>query len=207
MIKNIIFDFDGVILDSMAIKADGFRQIFKEYSYDQVESIIKYHYQNGGRSRFDKIIYFYQNILKKNIDEDKIDEYAQNFSLIITEQLCNQNFLIKDTISFIRQNYKNYNFHIASGAEEQELIYLCKKHDISKYFRTIYGYPPHKTSIVNKILTENSYDNEETILIGDSVNDKEAAMLNNIGFYGYNNPELISYKDNYIHSFNSFTDQ
>ena len=31
MIKNIIFDFDGVILDSMPIRTEGFKKIFEIY--------------------------------------------------------------------------------------------------------------------------------------------------------------------------------
>ena len=30
MIKNILWDFDGVILDSMKIKGDGFKELFKK---------------------------------------------------------------------------------------------------------------------------------------------------------------------------------
>ena len=51
MIKNILWDFDGVILDSMQVRDYGFRKIFEEHSHEQVEKLIKYHRTNGGWSR------------------------------------------------------------------------------------------------------------------------------------------------------------
>ncbi|HIO70318.1 MAG TPA: HAD family hydrolase, partial [Campylobacterales bacterium] len=63
MVKNIIFDFDGVILDSMPIREFGFRQIFKDFPKDRVEKLIEFHRKNGGWSRFIKIRYFFENIM------------------------------------------------------------------------------------------------------------------------------------------------
>ena len=71
MIKVILFDFDGVILDSMPIRDYGFRKIFEKYPDELVENFIKYHRKNGGLSRFHKIEYFYKTLLKKDISEKK----------------------------------------------------------------------------------------------------------------------------------------
>ena len=59
MIKTIFWDFDGVIIDSMKIKGDGFIELFENYNLKQVRLLERYHYANGGISRFDKIKYFY----------------------------------------------------------------------------------------------------------------------------------------------------
>ena len=39
MIKNILFDFDGVILDSMKIKGDGFVELFQDYEKNDIGKI------------------------------------------------------------------------------------------------------------------------------------------------------------------------
>ena len=44
MIKTILWDFDGVILDSMKIKGDGFVQLFRDYKKTDVKILEKYHY-------------------------------------------------------------------------------------------------------------------------------------------------------------------
>ncbi len=91
--------------------------------------------------------------------------------------------------------------HIASGADEKDLKFICKKLDLSKYFLSIHGSPKIKNEIVQEILEINQYNNQESILIGDSINDYEAAYINNIKFYGFNN--LLLKKFDYIHSFNN----
>ena len=67
MIKNILFDFDGVILDSMPIREYGFRKIFENYDVALVEKLLVYHNQNGGLSRYVKIRYFFEKLLYKKI--------------------------------------------------------------------------------------------------------------------------------------------
>ena len=53
-----------------------------------------------------------------------------------------------------------------------------------------------------KIIIKHQYKREETCLIGDSINDLEAAKFNKIQFYGYNNPSLND-KCKYIVSFSN----
>ena len=128
--------------------------------------------------------------MKKNISEEKVNEYSDQLSKIMKKKLILKEVLIKDTVDFIKCNYKKYNMSIASGSEEKELNYLCEQLEIKKYFRGIYGAPLHKNDIVKNIIKNNNYNLEETILIGDSINDFDAAKVNNIGFYGFNNESL-----------------
>ena len=41
----------------------------------------------------------------------------------------------------------------------------------------------------------------ETILIGDSINDYEAAKTNNLNFYGFNNDYLVGVSKKYIENY------
>ena len=50
-------------------------------------------------------------------------------------------------------------------------------------------------------MKSNKYDKAETCLIGDSINDYEAARDNDITFYGYNSLKLKKLLPNYIQSF------
>lgn len=204
MIKNILWDFDGVILDSMPIRDYGFTKIFESYPEELLEEFIKYHRLNGGLSRFHKIKYFYNILLNKEIIEEQILEYADKFTIIMKEQLTNKKYLIQDSVDFIKLNHKNYNFHIVSGSEHNELNYLCEKLDLTEYFLSINGSPTPKNDLVKNLLEKEQYRKEETILIGDSVNDYQAAKENFISFYGFNNLDLKTYSRNYIDNFQSF---
>ncbi len=201
MIKNILFDFDGVILDSMKIKGDGFVELFSNAQNIHIQRLEKYHYENGGISRFEKIKYFYQNILNKEISNDEIISLSNKFSDIIKNKLFDKNNLIKETIEFIENNHKKYNLHIVSGAEHEELNNLCKYFDITNYFLTIKGSPIKKDILVKDILNQYDYKTNETILIGDSINDYYASKDNKLNFYGFNNLNLQKISEQYIYNF------
>lgn len=193
MIKNIIFDFDGVILDSVPTKTEGFKKLFQNFSTDEVNKLVLYHELNGGKSRYVKIKYFFNELLHKDISEQEILEYANKYSEITKEELTNPKYIIEDTLNFIKRNHKKYEMHIASGADEEDLKYICEKLDLTKYFLSINGSPKIKSEIVKDILLDNRYDINETILIGDSVNDFDSAKDNGIDFFAYNNQKLKSH--------------
>lgn len=203
MIKNILFDFDGVILDSMKIKGDGFVELFKEYSPNALRELESYHYANGGISRFAKIRYFFNTILNEPITDQKIEDLAERFAHIIAEKLFDPNNLIDETITFIKDNHLRYNCHIVSGAEHNELNTLCKYFGIEDYFKSIQGSPTPKTELIHTLLQTYHYRLDETLLIGDSMNDYEAAKGNNMLFCGYNNKEL-KVLGHYIETFIGF---
>lgn len=202
MIKQILFDFDGVIIDSMDVRDEGFRMIASEVASDaEVASFLKYHRYNAGLSRFVKIKYLYEEMLHKTISEDDIQVLAKKFSLIMKKKLVDEKVIIKETITFIKSIYKDITLHIVSGSEEKELNYLCENLSLNSYFKTIEGSPTHKNELVKNIMEKYNYSPATTILIGDSINDYEAAKANNIGFYGYNNKNLSSKGVGYIDTF------
>ncbi len=185
-IKNIIFDFDGVILDSIPVKTEAFRKLFQDYPDDKVALLIDYHLQNGGISRYKKIEYFFTQILSRDITDEEINQYAERYSILTKEELSKPKYLIQETYDFIQKNYLKYNFHIASGADENDLKYICDSLGLTNFFKSIYGSPLEKNQIVKNIIENNKYNKKTTILIGDSINDFEAAQKNNINFYKYN---------------------
>ncbi|PHQ28287.1 HAD family hydrolase [Leeuwenhoekiella nanhaiensis] len=205
ILKTIFWDFDGVILDSMAVRDWGFREIFKEFTPNQVEDLIIYHRANGGLSRYVKIRYFYEEILNRQITEAEVLKYAERFSVLMKQELTNPKNLILDAVNFIKQNHTSYNFHIVSGSDQNELRFLCVELNLSSYFLSIHGSPTPKKELVSDVLISNSYDHDNCCLIGDSINDYEAAKLNDIAFFGYNNPSLQKLNERYISSFTDFS--
>jgi len=202
VIKNILFDFDGVILDSMKIRTDGFREIFSSFQKKDVDLLVDFHNKNGGLSRYVKIEYFFKRILNEDIDTQKINEIAARFSEIMRYKLIDKSLLIEPTINFIYKNYKAFNFHIVSGSDQNELRFLCDKLKLREYFISIFGSPTVKDDLVANIIKSHKYKKAETIIIGDSINDFNAAERNKIKFFGFNNPDLKEKSDKYIENYN-----
>ncbi len=204
MPRCIIWDFDGVILDSLAVRDYGFREILRGFDSAHIEELIAYHQRNGGLSRFHKIAYFFDEILHQPISSDEVARYAARFSEIMRHELSNPKYLIHDSLEFIKQNHRAMRFFIASGSEHNELNFLCQNLGIAQYFHSIYGSPTPKTDLLAQILSQNSYEPRDCLLVGDSINDYEAARANAIAFYGYNNPSLRGFGAGYIESFRDF---
>ena len=73
MIKSIIFDFDGVILDTVDLKGDSFVELFSDYDQKTKDQIYNFHNQNLGKDRIYKIEYILTNILKTNISDSIVN--------------------------------------------------------------------------------------------------------------------------------------
>lgn len=201
MIEAILFDFDGVILDSMLVRDGGFRKIFEGFPKEKVEELIRYHQYNAGLSRYVKIRYFYEHLLGRAITEAEVNRYAEEFSRIMRAELVKTTYLIRETVDFIAAQ-DGCAKHVVSGSDEKELNLLCRELGIDRYFVTMRGSPVPKIDLVADILAKFGYDRGRCVLIGDSVNDYEAAVNNGIRFVGYNNPDLKTlglYVDSFRH--------
>ena len=63
MIKTVLWDFDGVIIDSMKVRDWGFEEIFKDYDQELIDKLLAFHRKNGGLSRYVKIRYFFEELI------------------------------------------------------------------------------------------------------------------------------------------------
>ncbi|MFN3917690.1 MAG: HAD family hydrolase [Flavobacteriales bacterium] len=203
-ISTILWDFDGVILDSMSVRDEGFVYALSGFSENEVQELLVYHRKNGGLSRYVKFRYFFESIRNEKISEEKIIQLSAVFSSYMRENLINKDYLIKDSLSFIEQNYRKVSMHIVSGSDQNELRFLCGQLGISHFFKSINGSPTPKNTLVGQMIKQYRVDRATTALIGDSHNDFEAAEVNGVSFFGYNNPELSNLGNSYIEKFEKF---
>ena len=202
-IKNILWDFDGVLMDSMEIRDQGFEVVLSSHPKEDVDSLMKFHRANGGLSRYVKFRYFFEKIKKQEISDEQVQQYADSFSQVMLERMMDERLLIADALDFVKSNHQKYRMHVVSGSDQSELRQICENLGIKRYFKSIHGSPTPKTQLVQQVLQANSYKADETILIGDSINDYDAAVDNGIAFYGYNNIDLEGKGNNYIQKFGS----
>ncbi len=196
--KNIIFDFDGVIVDSNYIKEQSFKESLSEFNEDLVNKFIKYHRNNLGIDRYTKIDYFIKSILKSDVNIDK-KKILNNFSRAVKHKITKK-ILIKKTIDFITSN-KKIKYYIVSSADEKEIRKICKKLEINDFFLEILGSPIIKENQIKNVINTHKLIKKETIYIGDTIHDYNSARKNGIEFYGFNNSELkdkgLKYISNY----------
>ena len=192
MIKIIFWDFDGVILNSNKVRDKGFEMVLSDFPKEEVDKLLKFHRQNGGLSRYVKFRYFFEEIKGEEISEEEINDWASKFSDIMLSSLKDKTLLIPETNNFIKENYQNYQMHIVSGSDQTELRELCKSLEIEHFFKSIHGSPTPKNDLVKMIIERHNYEPANGILIGDSINDYEAAKVNDLHFQAFGNQELES---------------
>lgn len=199
--SNILWDFDGVLMDSMPVRNKGFELVLEDFPEEQVQKLLTFHLKNGGLSRYVKFRHFFEEIRNEKVSEDEINIWASKFSDVMKSKLLDKKLLINDSLSFVKDNYHLYNMHIVSGSDQTELRFLCKKLDIDIFFKSIHGSPTPKKELVANLLMHYGYCTDTTVLIGDSINDFEAAEANKIDFMGYNCLALKDLGRQYINSF------
>ena len=161
----------------------------------------EYHRINGGLSRYKKVRYFFEEILGETVTEKVVQDYARKFSHVVLNRLINPSLLLSDSIAFISEFHSRTQMHVVSGSDGEELRQICSGLGISKYFKSINGAPTPKIELVSNLLQSFELEASDVCLIGDSINDYEASVINNIDFFGYNNLSLKKEGHLYIDSF------
>lgn len=183
MIKAVCFDFDGVIVESVDIKTEAFREMFKDESDKNVQRIIEYHKKHGGINRKNKIIHFYSNVLKRELTENHLNEMLRMFSEFVKDKVINSAY-VKGAREFIEKNHKKYVFYIVSGTPQEELNEIVLKKGLNSYFKKICGFPPAKTELLSELIKSENFDKNKTVFIGDSIDDMLSAKYNCVRFIG-----------------------
>jgi phosphoglycolate phosphatase-like HAD superfamily hydrolase len=182
-IKAIIFDYDGVIAESVNVKTEAFAELYKPFGKEIAKKIIEHHEANGGISRFEKFRIYHKSFLGEDINQHKVDELAKQFSDLVLQKVIDSPYVM-GAYDFISSNYQNYDFHVSTGTPTIEIETILKKKDIRKYFKEVYGSPEKKDSHVRKILDAYGYDKSEVVFIGDALTDRDAARVNGVKFIG-----------------------
>jgi phosphoglycolate phosphatase-like HAD superfamily hydrolase len=179
LINTIIWDFDGVLINSNEIRTLAFAHALNFLNDSELNNFLKYHESNGGLSRYKKLDWLEKEI---NVKLDKaliLDMYGKK----CVSEILKIKPLITQNIDIIASN-PQVSHYIASGSDQSELRFLCKSLNIEKYFVGIYGSPKPKIEIVSDILFLNKKQN--TYLVGDSINDFDAAASSDIYFIPFN---------------------
>ncbi|MDP3395052.1 MAG: HAD hydrolase-like protein [Methanoregula sp.] len=182
----IIFDFDGVILESVSVKTEAFRQLFS-FSPEHVDEIVLYHLDNGGMSRFEKFRHIFKNILHQEISRKRFDDLSQQFSDLVEDKVANAPFVV-GALEFLQTQHATYSLYIVSATPEDELRRIVHSRNISQYFQGVFGSPVKKIDHIQRILTDNKLLSLDVIFVGDAINDEEAAKTAGVRFIGRENP-------------------
>jgi HAD superfamily hydrolase (TIGR01549 family) len=173
-IKALVFDFDGVITESMDIKTRAFAHLFRNYSEDIVKKVIKLHLDNGGMSRYEKFRIIYRDYLNSRLTQKEEERLGREFS-----EFCYRKILtcpyVRGAKEFLEANHEKYTLFIVSGTPHDEINNIVNIRRLRKYFKGVWGTPRTKNELLKMILKEYDLKPSEVVFIGDAPTDYEGA--------------------------------
>lgn len=189
MIKCIIIDFDGVIVESAQIKNKAFMEMFSKYNGINIDDLKRYLKENESYSRFVKFEYIYKSLLNREYDKDVADELGNEFSNIVYRKVIECPY-VDGAKEFLQYFSKHYPLYVASNTPQEELEKIIKERNLQQYFKRAYGSPPgNKKEFIEDILEKEDIQPKETVYIGDMIGDYKVADETNINFIGRINVE------------------
>jgi phosphoglycolate phosphatase-like HAD superfamily hydrolase len=180
--KAIVFDFDGVLVDSVDVKGDAFYKLYSQFGLDVAETVRDHHRQNGGISRYEKIRHWHRQFLGISLDEKSVNALAEQFSQLVEEEVMRAP-LVAGALEFIHKYHGEIPFFVASATPEEELARIMGRRDLQKFFSRIYGFPTTKANAIRDVMRNLSLKREEVAFVGDAVQDEMAAKEVGVFFY------------------------
>lgn len=178
--KNIFFDFDGVIKDSVEVKKLAFIELFHSFETNILNKIEKHHLSNSGMSRYEKIPIYLKWAGKENT-ESEIENYAKKFSLLVKERVISSNW-VDGVESFIKSKTNSQLFFILTATPQDEIEEILDKIKIRHLFDEVIGSPMKKIDAIKIILSSYYIAPSNSVMIGDSKVDFDAALYNSVPF-------------------------
>jgi phosphoglycolate phosphatase-like HAD superfamily hydrolase len=178
--KYLLFDFDGVLAESVDIKTQAFRKMYLSHGDEFAQRVVDFHEANGGVSRYEKFKIFNGEWLGEEITPKKIDDLANIFSDLVLDGVVNADE-VTGAKEFLDSSSQYIKF-IITGTPTIEIKPILKRRGMDHYFKEAFGSPEKKGYWVQHILKTENISSDECVFIGDALADFNAAIENNIDF-------------------------
>jgi phosphoglycolate phosphatase-like HAD superfamily hydrolase len=178
--KSIFWDFDGVIKDSVEVKSDAFEKLFLPFGEKVAKKVRIHHEANSGISRFDKIP-IYLKLADQELSKQLVNKYVDKFSELVRQKVIESDW-VEGVLEYLQNYHNKQKFFIVTATPQQEIKEILIKLQIADYFEQVIGSPVKKYDAISILLKKYKINPKNSVMIGDSSVDYEAANFNKIPF-------------------------
>lgn len=172
--ETLIFDCDGVVLNSNRLKTEAFRQAALPYGQDVAEALVEYHVAHGGVSRYRKFDHFLAEIVPMERVGPGLDELLSRYAAAVREGL--RTCEVAPGLAELRAATPDARWLIVSGGDQAELRAIFSHRGLSDLFDGgIFGSPDSKETILSRE-TDTGTIRKPALFVGDSRYDHRAAI-------------------------------
>ena len=190
VIKVIVLDFDGVIVESVGIKTEAFRELFRDSP--QVEEIYQYHLANNALSRFEKFPYICENILGRKYTEEIGMELSRRYSELVFQKVVDCP-MVNGAAEFLQTLSVTHPLYLVSTTPQDDIVRLVKARGLHGYFKEVWGIPPgDKVGYIRRALEIEKAKPIECVYVGDMLEDFRIAQRAGVTFVGRENTESFA---------------
>lgn len=179
----IIFDFDGVILDSAKIKNQAYLTIYADEDPAKLAELLAHEQLHGGVTRRVKLALYEREFFGRSGNEASVDRLARQYADIVYEAVLASPF-IAGADAFLRKAHGKIDMHVVSGTPLDELTTIVDERGLAAFFKSVHGAPATKPETFAHILRAGAYAPSQTVAIGDSMTEYWAAEELGIPFFG-----------------------
>lgn len=177
---TIVFDCDGVLMNSNEIKTDAFREVALPYGSDKAAELVAYHQARGGISRFAKFEYFVDHILNGVTDAPDVGELVHAYAANVFEKLMTCE--LAQGLNELRAGTRGKHWMVVSGGAQSELREVFRQRGIDTMFDGgIFGSPDSKDHIFLREFS-GAAGRLPAVYVGDSEYDHASARMAGLDF-------------------------
>ncbi|MBI3548526.1 MAG: HAD hydrolase-like protein [Elusimicrobia bacterium] len=174
------FDFDGVIVESVDIKTEAFRELFS-FDPKNVDAMVDYHVANTGVSRYEKFRHYYETLLNKPLPNGESERLDREFSRLVFEKVVACPF-VPGALEFLENYSSRRPCFVVSATPESELQRIVEARRLTRHFVGVYGSPLAKLENVREIVSSRRITPANALFVGDGAADYEAASAAGMPF-------------------------
>jgi len=180
-IKSLIFDCDGVILNSNKVKKAAYYKVIFSYYGDRLANLlVEYLSKNTGKPREHFFTHFLNNIAPPQNIGPSVEELVLEVGEEIHKGLMECE--ISQSLFELREKTPDLKWLVVSGGVESELRDIFIKRSLLELFDAgVYGGPMTKDEILNSLIKEKKLE-LPALFLGDGIYDYEASNRANIDF-------------------------